>query len=79
MDPTVYFRTMPLFGQEKPEAVMVNGASLSCVICKHDTFFERRAQLHGPVATLFNLEWAAPTATCVVCSQCGYVHWFLQT
>ena len=70
---------MPIFGKEQPEAVTVNGAPLFCVICKHDQFFERRAQLHGPVATLFNLEWIAPTATCVICSRCGSVHWFLQS
>jgi hypothetical protein len=28
-------------------------------------------------ASFFNLEWTSPTCTCLVCSACGYVHWFL--
>ena len=32
-----------------------------------------------PTRGAFNLEWTAPTATCVICSECGYVHWFLQS
>ena len=62
---------MGIFGKEEPEGVTVKGAPLHCIVCQHATFFQRRAQLHGPVATLFNLEWTAPTATCVICSQCG--------
>jgi hypothetical protein len=23
-----------------------------------------------------NIEWTSPTCDCMVCSQCGYVHWF---
>ena len=70
---------MGIFGKEEPEEVTVKGKPLRCVICQHGAFYQRRAQLHGPVATLFNLEWTAPTATCVICSECGHVHWFLQS
>jgi hypothetical protein len=69
---------MAIFGKEEPEEVTVNDVSMRCLICRNVTFYRRRAQLHGPVATLFNLEWTAPTAECVICSACGYVHWFLQ-
>jgi hypothetical protein len=70
---------MVIFGKEQPEEVTVHGKPLSCVICQNGSFYQRRAQLHGPVATLLNLEWTAPTASCVICSACGYVHWFLQS
>ena len=43
--------------KEQPKEVTVHGKPLRCVICQNDTFYQRRAQLHGPVATLFNLEW----------------------
>jgi predicted nucleic-acid-binding Zn-ribbon protein len=59
-----------------PQTVDVHGQPLRCVVCQHDTFVSRRAQLHGGVATFFNMEWAARTCTCVICSRCGYVHWF---
>ena len=70
---------MGIFAKEEPEPITINGNPLHCVVCRHDTFYERRAQLHGPFATLFNLEWTAPTATCIICSGCGYVHWFMQS
>jgi hypothetical protein len=22
------------------------------------------------------VEWASPTCTCVICSRCGFIHWF---
>lgn len=67
---------MGLFGKSEPEAVTVLDAPFRCQVCRHDTFWRKHAQLHAGVATFFNLEWAAPTCTCVICSRCGYVHWF---
>jgi len=69
---------MGIFGKEEPEEVTLNERPLRCLVCQNGAFYRRRAQLHGPVATLFNLEWTAPTATCVICSECGYVHWFVE-
>ena len=69
---------MGIFGKEDPEEVTLNERPLRCLVCLNGTFYRRRAQLHGPAATLFNLEWIGLTATCVICSECGYVHWFLE-
>ena len=68
---------MPVFGdKEEPQTVEVRGAPLRCLVCQHDTFYRREAQLHSKWATLLNTEWMAPRCDCVVCSQCGYIHWF---
>jgi hypothetical protein len=67
---------MGIFGKEEPEAVEILGKAFHCQVCQHDTFYQRRAQLHAGVATFFNLEWAAPTCDCIICSYCGYIHWF---
>lgn len=67
----------PIFDKEEPGPVDVHEQPLRCLVCHNGTFYQRRAQLHGPVASFFNLEWTAPTCICVVCSECGYVHWFL--
>jgi predicted nucleic-acid-binding Zn-ribbon protein len=69
---------MATFGKEDPEPVEVLGRPLRCLVCQHDTFHRREAQLHGKLATLFNVEWTSPTCDCLVCSNCGYVHWFLR-
>jgi hypothetical protein len=67
---------MPIFGQEEPQVVDVHDRPLHCLVCEHDTFYRRRAQLHGRMATMFNVEWTAPVCDCMVCGACGYIHWF---
>lgn len=53
-------------------------APLHCLICGNSEFDHRRVQLHGPVATIFNVEWLGKVADCQVCRSCGYMHWFLR-
>lgn len=65
-----------MFGKREPETVEVVGRPLTCQVCHHDTFWRREAQLHTGVASFFNLEWASPTCICLVCSSCGFIHWF---
>ena len=68
---------MGLFGKREPETVEVGGTPLRCVICEHDRFWRRRGQLNTALATFFSLDWTSPTAICLVCDRCGYIHWFL--
>ena len=68
---------MGIFGSDEPETMDLRGRPFACLACGHNTFYQRRAQLHSGVATFFNLEWASPTCLCVICSACGHVHWFL--
>ena len=68
---------MPIFGkEEEPQTVNVLDRPLRCVVCQHDTFYRRKAQLHSRFATIFDAEWTGPNCDCLVCSQCEYVHWF---
>lgn len=68
---------MGMFRQHDPEPMVVEGHQLRCEICQHDRFFEREGQLNTALATFFNFDFANPTARCLVCANCGYVHWFL--
>lgn len=70
---------MGVLGDKESAPVMVAGHHLRCVICQHDRFWRRKAQLHGGLASFFNLEWTGPTADCYVCAECGHVHWFLPS
>lgn len=54
-----------------------NGTNLRCEICKHTRFYRREGKVTTTAMTLFELEWANPSAECMVCESCGYVHWFL--
>lgn len=69
---------MGLFGKEKPHHVALRtGETLKCQVCGCDLFFPRKGQLNTSVASFFGFDWANPTADCMVCGKCGYVHWFL--
>jgi predicted nucleic-acid-binding Zn-ribbon protein len=69
-----------LLGREKRYGpVTVHGQALRCVVCRHDEFWEHHVQMHTPVATFLNLEFANRIANCAVCASCGYVHFFLPT
>ena len=66
---------MGLF-KDDPEPAEVLDKPLRCQVCGNEGFYKREAQLHTAGMSFMNLEWASPTCTCLVCSMCGYVHWF---
>lgn len=63
----------------KSFAVEVGGKSLSCVVCGHERFWERRTLMNTKGASFLGFDWANTEATNYVCDNCGYVHWFLAT
>lgn len=66
---------MPLFSKEEPVEILER--PLRCAICGHDRFWHRKAQLHTAMGAILNFGWAQRSATCYVCGNCGYIHWFL--
>ena len=61
----------------EPEIVQVKGRPFRCQVCNHDLFLTRSAQLNTAGLTFLDLDWMNQSATCVICADCGYVHWFL--
>jgi hypothetical protein len=61
----------------KPKAYEVQGRQLKCLVCGHEEFWRREAQLNTTLATFFKLDWTNASANCFVCDRCGYIHWFL--
>ena len=60
------------------EVTIGKKTKLTCQVCAHDDFEERSAQLQGQAATFFGIEWlTSPSARLIICTRCGYVHWFL--
>ncbi|OEK03605.1 hypothetical protein BFP97_19705 [Roseivirga sp. 4D4] len=68
---------MGFFSRDKTRTYEVNGTRMKCVVCQHEEFEERQAQLNTQVSTLLGIDWADTEATCLVCDNCDYVHWFL--
>ena len=63
--------------KKDPVGVEIRGRELKCLVCGHDAFWKREAQLNTAGASFFNLDWANPSGVCYICAQCGYIHWFL--
>jgi predicted nucleic-acid-binding Zn-ribbon protein len=63
--------------EETAERVEMLGKDLRCQICGNDQFWRREAQLNTAFATFLGFDWANPSATCLICNSCGYIHWFL--
>jgi hypothetical protein len=68
---------MGLFQQAEPQQVQILGSPMRCEICHHDLFYQREGKIQTTAMTFFDLDWLNASANCVVCAQCGYVHWFL--
>ena len=69
---------MGMFSESEPKRqTTVTGQALHCLVCGNDLFYERKAQLNTAVATFLNFDWANQSGDCFVCSECGYIHWFL--
>jgi predicted nucleic-acid-binding Zn-ribbon protein len=66
-----------MFEQES-EKVEILGKEFNCQICRHNEFWRREAQLNTAVATFFDFDWANESAICLVCANCGYIHWFIS-
>lgn len=67
---------MVLFSKKnRAKSYEVIGKQLECLVCQHDKFTARQAQLNTSTATFFGLDWANTTAQCLCCDECGYIHW----
>jgi hypothetical protein len=68
---------MSLFKKQEPEEVYITDKRLSCHVCSNGRFWRREGQLNTSTASFFGFDWANPSAVCIICSECGYIHWFM--
>lgn len=59
--------------------IQIAGRQLRCQVCDYTRFYRREAGLSTGASNVFGQDWANSQATCFVCEQCGYVHWFVRT
>lgn len=57
--------------------VEVENKKLLCTHCGHDHFRKREGLLATTWVTLFQFTFWNESARCFVCTNCGFVHWFL--
>ena len=61
-----------------PASYSTAGKNIKCQHCGNDKFTTRRAQLNTKGLTFLDLDWANPAADVLICSNCGFLHWFLN-
>ena len=57
--------------------VTISGHRLRCQVCEFTRFHRREAQLAAG-GSAFGQDWTNSKAECLVCEQCGFVHWFVR-
>lgn len=62
----------------QPRPCSVAGKPVRCPHCSNTTFLPATAQLNSAGRTFFNLDWTDPSATILICAECGRIEWFAQ-
>jgi len=60
------------------QPVIIRQRPLRCMHCGGEAFARRSAQLNTAFLEFLNLAWLNATADIYVCTQCGFLHWFLN-
>ena len=56
----------------------VIGKQVTCSQCGHDRFKMRETLLNSWFLSLISLEWLDPSASALICQNCGKLTWFSQ-
>ncbi len=54
------------------------GKKITCPVCGHDKFWERRTLMNTRGASFFSFDWLNKDALNKICNSCGYVYWFYR-
>ena len=68
---------MGLFNKPQPVRAQADGKLVRCFQCGNDHFWSRSVVMNSASSELFNVAWASPQATALVCSECGLLMHFL--
>ena len=59
-----------------PSEYVVAGRPVRCPHCGEGKFAASRALLNTRGRTAFGVDWADPSATILICAECGRLEWF---
>ncbi len=62
----------------EPTGYSVAGRPVRCPHCGEAKFAPGSALLNTRARSAFNVDWADPSATILVCAECGRIEWFAQ-
>jgi len=61
-----------------PSEYSVAGRPVRCPHCGEGKFAPASALLNTRARSAFNMDWADPSATILVCAECGRIEWFVN-
>jgi hypothetical protein len=61
-----------------PAEYSVAGRPVRCPHCGERKFAPSSALLNSRVRSAMNLDWIDPTASILICVECGRIEWFAQ-
>ncbi len=62
----------------EPSEYSVAGRPVRCPHCGERKFAPGSALLNSRSRTVFNVDWADPSASILICAECGRIEWFAQ-
>lgn len=60
----------------QPTEYTVAGRPLICPHCRERKFAPGSALLNTRARSAFNVDWADPSATILICAECGRIEWY---
>jgi ribosomal protein S27AE len=64
--------------ESQPTRYSIEGRPVRCPHCGGGDFAVGKAQLNTAGMEFLNLAWANPSATTMLCGECGSIQWFAQ-
>lgn len=62
----------------QPAACSIAGRPIKCPHCGETNFLPGNALLNTRMRSAFNVDWADPQATILICVECGRIEWYAQ-
>ena len=59
-----------------PSEYVIAGKPVRCPHCGEGKFATSRALLNTRGRTAFGVDWADPSATILICAECGRIEWY---
>lgn len=69
----------PGTANRRASELRVKGKAMQCPMCANNTFWRREGKLQTTGMTLLGLDAFNASAVCHVCSDCGYILWFVPS
>jgi len=72
---------MKIFDQpveNTPQNYSTKGREVLCPHCSSDKFLKSSALLNTKGMSFLGLDWANKSAVTLICTNCGYIQWFLN-